>query len=205
MKRTIISLYGRLAVAALAFSGGKALAIDVSTGLLGSNIQVLRSAATQNPNETSQNRNLGWNLDGTGVNLGQIEGGRPGDPTLFNAAFTQQELFHSAINPGGVGVIGVAINGVTGVSGTDDNISLDPHSTSVAGMMVAQDAAERLGAALPNATLFSSTFVRVNRDATMVPPFNSTPERRWGANVVASGEWVRTQNGARGLPTIPTG
>ena len=128
--------FGGSAVLFIVLSAGQSQAIDVATGPLGSNIQAVRNAATQNANET---RTLGWNLNGSGVNLGQVEGGRPGDPSLFNAALTQQELFHPAVNPGGVGVIGVAIAGVTAVDGTNNNQLLSGHATSVAGMMVAQN------------------------------------------------------------------
>jgi len=180
MKRIAISLV--LSLLTLLLCLHQAVAIDVATGPLGSNIQAVRDAATQNANET---RTLGWNLNGAGVNLGQVEGGRPGDPSLFDATITVAELNHPAINPGGVGVIGVAIAGTTAVHGTDNNVLLSGHATEVAGMMVAQNAGGSAWGAAPGATLFSSAF------ATPNPPAAG----QWAQQVVASSEWLRSRPG----------
>lgn len=168
-------------------------AIDVATGPLGSDIQAVRDMATRNANET---RDLGWNLNGAGINLGQIEGGRPGDPSLTdgNILFGNSELFHPAINPGGPLVIGVAIAGTTAVAGTDNNMFLDPHATSVAGMMVAQNAGGSAFGSAPGAILFSSTL------SSSVAPVRGT----LGQRVVTDGEWlngrsVRFFNNSYGL------
>ncbi|HWP40843.1 MAG TPA: hypothetical protein VNL70_07945, partial [Tepidisphaeraceae bacterium] len=169
--------------AAAAVAGGArvTMAIDQATGRLGSNIQAVRDAATRNANE---DRNFGWNLNGTGVNLGQIEGGRPGDPDLNDnppVGPAAPELFHPAIDPGGGGLIGVAIAGATAVSGIDHNMFLSDHATQVAGMMVAQNAGGSSFGAAPRATLFSSTLRAPG------PVVNGTLAQR----VVAAGQWMQ--------------
>jgi hypothetical protein len=182
----------RLAAAAMflvVWSSTPLLALDVVTGSLGSNIQAVRNLATQNPNEIGLNRSLGWNLSGAGVNLGQIEPGRPGDPSLTDSVlaplFGTSELNHSAINPGGPLVIGVAINGATGVGGTDHNNGLDDHATQVAGTMVAQNSGGSAWGSSPSSTLFSAAIV--------LPA--AAPNGSWAQNVVANGEWLRSRPG----------
>lgn len=187
MKRIISRLGAPLAVV-LFFCLNQAIAIDVATGPLGSNIQAVRDAATQNPNET---RSLGWNLNGTGVNLGQVEGGRPGDPSLFTdpPMFTVQELFHPAVNPGGVGVIGVAIAGTTAVDGVppvgNAGQLLSGHATQVSGMMAGSNAAGSNWGTAPRATSWSSTL-------------GGRPAGWFAADaVVAGSEWARNLHAAR--------
>jgi len=111
-----------------------------------------------------------FGVNGAGVNLGQVEPKRPGDPQLDN---TVPNFFHPQVNPGG-GAVGVADFNIAPPS---PNTRVGNHATQVAGVMTAAGAAGVGVGVAPNATLFSSS------------TFGGQP---FG---VTSSEWVRTQGG----------
>lgn len=113
---------------------------------------------------------LAFNLNGETVSVGQVEGGRPGDPDPLGPlpGMAPAELAHTNVNPGAAAVlggVGVAqvINGgalVTGAiqpSPITRDVNLSDHATQVAGVMISSHATDT-GIA-PKATLFSATYV----------------------------------------------
>jgi hypothetical protein len=94
-----------------------------------------------------------YNLTGAGINIGQVEIDRPGDPDVMMAG--NPELNHPNVNPGGAGTIGVGVvvAGPMGGAAVFD-MNLGNHATQVAGMMISTNA-NATGTA-PGATLYSS-------------------------------------------------
>ncbi len=111
-----------------------------------------------------------FGLNGAGVNLGQVEPKRPGDPQLDT---TVANFNHPQVNPGGAAVGVADIN----IAPPSPNTRVGNHATQVAGMMTAAGAGGVGIGVAPNATLFSSS------------TFGGQP---FG---VTSSEWVRTQGG----------
>lgn len=109
-------------------------------------------------------------LNGAGVNLGQVEPRRPGDPQLDT---TVANFNHPQVNPGGAAVGVADIN----IAPPSPNTRVGNHATQVAGVMTAAGAAGVGVGVAPNATLFSSS------------TFGGQP---FG---VTAAEWVRTQGG----------
>jgi hypothetical protein len=161
-----------------AIGPSSALAIDAATGPIGTNVDAIQNAST-------------FGLLGTGVNIGQVEPGRPGDPQVMTPA-PAPELNHNFVNPGGAAV-GVADGNVSPpAAATPANLNrLDSHATEVAGVMNSQNPAN--AAALinrgvaPGAILFSSAYVN---------PAGAFFQQN---NVVLGTEWVLGQGGA----TVP--
>jgi hypothetical protein len=147
------------AAACLAVAPGVASALSVARSGYGIQADLLNNA-----NGTP----VAFNLNGAGISLGQVEGGRPGDPDLLGAGMAP-ELAHQDVNPGNAGVlggVGVArvINGGGAVVGTIQfpptvDFNLDDHATQVAGVMISTNNPQR-GIA-PGASLFSAAYVFV--------------------------------------------
>ena len=148
-----------------------AQALPLSTGPNGARVNITKLPTT-------------FGLTGTGVVLGQVEGGRPGD--LNNPAGGPAETNHPNVNPGTVGTpIGVAR--VIQVAGSPviqapapANTNLSDHAERVAGVLISNHPTSRAPAHA--ATLFSSAYV-------------STGAGTQDEAIVAS-EWVRTANSA---------
>lgn len=141
-----------LCLAGLGARPDAAMAITTATGPNGSRITIVKQATT-------------YNLSGAGVTLGQVEGGRPGDPQVIRLPGPPPvpETFHPHINPGGaaVGVAEVNAAATAAVSpppaifaGTTHGGNRDNHATQVAGVMIGSNAGN-LGVA-NGATLFSA-------------------------------------------------
>lgn len=156
----LLSSTRRVLILLIVFAGGLAihqqrtLAIDAATGPLGTNVD-----AVQNTNT--------FGLLGAGQNIGQVEGGRPGDPQVMTGGVPAvAEVNHPFVNPGGAGV-GVAVGNVSppaaGTAATPNRV--DDHATHVAFVMIGQNPAPDVAnpitqnrGVVPSATLFSSGY-----------------------------------------------
>jgi hypothetical protein len=166
-------------------------AIDAATGPLGTNVDAIQNANT-------------FGLLGAGVNIGQVEGGRPGDPQVMTPA-PAPEINHPFVNPGMAGV-GVADGNVSppaaGTAATPNR--LDDHATNVAFVMIGQNPAPTPAnpitqnrGVVPGATLFSSGYATLfPNPLPPVGPARTAAVMAWAFqqnNVVLGTEWVLGQ------------